>query len=91
MHLEIITPEKTLLSQEVDVVTFPGITGEFQILDNHAPIVTTLSKGYIKLDKNVKISEKIKSQFKEVSGKLAFNVKGGVVECKDNKVIVLVD
>lgn len=91
MHLEIITPERTLLSQEVDIITLPGSTGEFQILDNHAPLVTTLSKGNIKLSKNVEIKESVKSQFKVVADKLTFGVKGGVVECKDNKVIVLVD
>jgi F-type H+-transporting ATPase subunit epsilon len=91
MHLEIITPEKILLRQEVDVVTLPGSTGEFQILDNHAPIVSTLSKGNIKLNKNVELDEKIKSHFKEVADKLTFHVDGGVVECKGNKVIILVD
>lgn len=91
MHLDIITPEKTLLSQELDVVTLPGSTGEFQILDNHAPLVTTLSKGHIKLNKNLAIKDSVKGQFKEIGDKLVLNVKGGVVECKDNKVIVLVD
>lgn len=91
MHLEIITPEQTLLSQDVDSITLPGVTGEFQILDNHAPIVSTLDKGFIKLDKNTSMNEKAKSYFKERNDKLAFTIKGGVVECKDNKVIVLVD
>ncbi len=91
MHLEIVTPEQTLLSQEVDMVTLPGSTGEFQLLNNHAPIVSTLSKGDIKLDKNTSINGKAKSFFKEDTNKLTFSIKGGVVECKENKVIVLVD
>lgn len=91
MHLEIITPEQTLLSQNVDAVTLPGSTGEFQILNNHAPVVSTLDKGFIKLDKQVSIKEKAKSFFEERQDKLTFTIKGGVVECKDNKVIVLVD
>ena len=91
MHLEIVTPEQTLLSQEVNAVTLPGSTGEFQILNHHAPIVSTLAKGHIKLDKNLSIEGKAKSIFKETSDKLTFDIKGGVVECKDNKVIVLVD
>ncbi len=91
MHLEIITPEQILLSQDVDAVTLPGSTGEFQILDNHAPIVSTLDKGFIKLDKNVSINEDLKSFFEERQDKLTYTIKGGVVECKDNKVIVLVD
>jgi F-type H+-transporting ATPase subunit epsilon len=91
MHLEIITPEQTLLSQEVDTVTLPGVMGEFQILNNHAPVVSSLDKGFIKIDKNVTIDSKAKSFFEERNEKLAFTIKGGVVECKDNKVIVLVD
>ena len=79
MHLEIVTPEQTLLSQEIDVVTLPGSTGEFQILNHHAPLVSTLAKGLIKLDKSVN------------NDKLTFDINGGVVECKDSKVIVLVD
>lgn len=91
MHLEIITPERTLLSQEVDSVTLPGLTGEFQILNQHAPIVSTLDKGFIKLDKGITIEGKAKSYFEERNDKLTFTIDGGVVECKDNKVIVLVD
>lgn len=91
MHLEIVTPEQTLLSQEVDTITLPGSTGEFQLLNHHAPIVSTLSKGKIKLDRGISISGKAKSFFKEDSNKLTFSIEGGVVECKDNKVIVLVD
>ena len=91
MHLEIVTPEQILLSQEVDFVTFPGSTGEFQILNDHAPIVSTLAKGHIKLNGNVSIEGKAKTFFKENNDKLTFDINGGVVECKDNKVIVLVD
>lgn len=91
MHLEIVTPEHILMSQEVDAVTLPGKTGEFQILNHHAPLVSTLAKGLIKLDKNVKIEKSVESLFKENNNKLTFDIKGGVVECKDNKVVVLVD
>jgi len=91
MQLDIITPEQTLLSQEVEMVTLPGTEGEFQILNNHAPIVSTLDKGYIKLDKNISIDDKLKSLFNEQNDKLEFEITGGVVECKDNKVIILVD
>lgn len=91
MHLEIITPERKLLNQEVDSVTLPGIDGEFQILSHHAPIVSTLDKGMIKLNKTTSIEDKAKAHFNEVGGKWALDIKGGVVECKDNKVIILVD
>lgn len=91
MHLEIVTPEQILMSQEVDAVTLPGKTGEFQILNHHAPIVSTLDKGKIKLDKSVNIEKKAEAFFEQTNDKLTFDIKGGVVECKDNKVIVLVD
>ncbi len=91
MHLEIITPERKLMSQEVDSVTLPGTEGEFQILNHHAPIVSTLDNGLIKLNKDVSLEEKAKAYFKEINNKLTFDIKGGVVECKENKVIILVD
>ena len=91
MHLEIVNPEQTLLSQEVNSVTLPGITGEFQLLNSHAPIVSTLAEGKLKLEKSVELSEKVKAIFNEEGNKLFLEIKGGVVECKDNKVIVLID
>ena len=49
MKLEIITPEKELFAGEVSSVKFPGTNGGFEILNNHAPIISTLSKGEIKV------------------------------------------
>ena len=49
MFLEIVSPEKTLFSGEVSSVIVPGTEGSFQILNNHAPIVSTLKNGLIKL------------------------------------------
>ena len=49
MYLEIITPEQTLFKGEVDSVLFPGSLGDFQVLNNHAPIVSTLKKGEVKI------------------------------------------
>ena len=78
MHLEIVTPEKSLYSGEVDLVQLPGKNGSFEILKNHAPIVSTLEKGTIKL--------------KSVEGdEIFFEVNGGVVECKKNMISVLAD
>ncbi len=51
MNLQIITPDKTVFSGEVSVVTLPGINGSFQILKDHAPIVSTLGKGTLAADK----------------------------------------
>ena len=93
MYLEIVTPEAVLISAEVDSVTVPGINGEFQMLNNHAPIVSVLTKGVIKVGTNSKTGvEKISPLFKkDASNTLSLQVEGGVVEMKDNKVIVLAD
>ncbi len=48
MFLEIISPEKTIYSGEVTSVAVPGVQGEFEMLNNHAAIVSSLKKGYIK-------------------------------------------
>ena len=96
MHLEIVTPEAVLLSAEVDSVSVPGVNGQFQMLNNHAPIVSILNKGEIRVfthSSNVN-SEEISKLFKRDANDskiLVLPVDGGVVEMKDNKVIVLAD
>ncbi|KKL08687.1 hypothetical protein LCGC14_2573360, partial [marine sediment metagenome] len=49
MHLEIVSPEATLYTGEATAVTVPGVDGEFQMLDNHAPIVSLLAEGIVKI------------------------------------------
>ena len=49
MHLEIITPEKKLFTGEVKLVQVPGSSGSFEILNNHAPIISSLDEGKIKI------------------------------------------
>jgi F-type H+-transporting ATPase subunit epsilon len=51
MNLEIITPDKKVFSGEVEVVTLPGTDGSFQVLKDHAALVSTLGKGILKADK----------------------------------------
>jgi len=78
MKLEIITPDKKVYSGQVKLVQLPGITGLFEILNNHAPIISTLVKGKIKIE--------------EENGQvLYFEVDGGIVENKDNKIVVLAE
>lgn len=77
MHLEIITPEKNIYSGEVSLVNIPGSDGSFGILENHAPIISTLKAGTIKVVENNK--------------ELFFDVKGGVIEMSNNKIIVLAE
>jgi F-type H+-transporting ATPase subunit epsilon len=52
MKLEILTPEKILFSGNVDSVTLPGVTSNFTVLRNHAPIIAALTKGTIKFSEN---------------------------------------
>ncbi len=96
MYLEIVTPEAVLLSSEVDSVSVPGVEGEFQMLNNHAPIVSVLGKGTVKVYTHSKTLEdkKISKKFSRDTADnkiLLLEVDGGVVEMKDNKVIVLAD
>jgi F-type H+-transporting ATPase subunit epsilon len=53
MYLEIITPDRKVFAGEVTVVTLPGVNGSFQILNDHAAIVSTLQKGELVADKQV--------------------------------------
>ncbi|MBL0341884.1 MAG: ATP synthase F1 subunit epsilon [Bacteroidetes bacterium] len=77
MFLEIITPDKKIFSGEVTSVQVPGASGQFQILNNHAPIISTLSNGKVKI--------------KTATGTQSFDVKGGVVEVLKNKIVVLAE
>ena len=77
MHLEIITPDKSVFKGEVDSATFPGTKGAFQVLRNHAPIISTLEKG--------KVSYKVNDNVKELM------VSGGVVEVLNNHIILLAE
>jgi len=77
MRLEIVTPEHTFFSGEVDSVTLPGVSGSFQILNNHAPIIASLKKGMLAFAVSGKESE--------------MEITDGFVEANHNKVIVLID
>lgn len=76
MQLEIITPDKQLYSGEVVSVVVPGKEGSFGILNNHAPIISTLTAGKIKITDSQKNIQQ-------------FEIKGGVVEVSKNNITVL--
>ncbi|MEI6586325.1 MAG: ATP synthase F1 subunit epsilon [Sediminibacterium sp.] len=78
MNVEILTPEKKLYSGDVYGVQLPGITGLFEILDKHAPLVSALGKGNIKILKD-------KNTFE------TFSIVSGFVEVLNNKATVLVE
>ena len=92
MYLEIVSPEATLYSGEVKSVTVPGVNGEFQMLENHAPIVSLLQEGDVKIDGQGGIAEDFEDRFtKARDGKTVLHINSGTVELKNNKLIVLAD
>ena len=79
MNLEILTPEKKMYSGEVYGVQMPGISGSFEVLDKHAPLVSALKAGRLKV---------LKDKQNHVA---FFDIQSGFVEVLDNKVTVLVE
>jgi len=82
MFLEIITPDEKVFEGEVQSATFPGSDGSFQVLNNHAPMISTLGNGELKY--------KVVSKDKKVKETI-LDVDGGVVEILNNRVIVLAE
>lgn len=95
MQLEIVTPEAVVFEAEVDAVKVPGTRGEFQMLNDHAPIVSILTEGEVKINltsANRDFLEDLSSDFIKKNDKyIVFPIKGGVLEMKDNKAIILAD
>jgi len=78
MFVEIYTAEKNEFRGEAKLVKLPGTSGFFEIMNNHAPIISTLGKGQIKI-----IDNENKESF--------FEISSGVIETNNNKVIILVE
>lgn len=78
MKLEIITPSSTLFTGEVSLVQLPGIDGLFEILKSHAPLVSALKEGRVKV-----VDDKNQEQF--------FDIRGGVVEVSHDKILLLAE
>ena len=76
MQLDILTPEKKLYSGDATSVKLPGISGSFELLDNHAPIISALTEGDI--------------SFTTKNGETKITIKDGFVECLQNRVVVLI-
>lgn len=77
MNLDLITPTDKIFSGEVNSVSFPGTDGYFQILKGHAPMVSTLTNGIVKI--------------KDIKGDQQFTISGGVMEVLNNKITLLAD
>jgi F-type H+-transporting ATPase subunit epsilon len=93
MILEIVSPEATLFKGEVTSVTLPGVDGSFQILNNHAPIVSILKQGTVKITAtSFHFSKEVEGKFTRVNDQnFTLEIASGTIEMKDNKVIVLAD
>lgn len=78
MTLEILTPERKIFSGDVYGVQLPGITGLFEVLDKHAPLVSALKEGKMKI-------------LKDKNNHSSYNIQGGFVEVLNNKATVLVE
>ncbi len=78
MILEISTPDKKIFQGEVQLIQLPGIDGSFEILNQHAAMISVLAAGSVKIRK-----ENQEEEF--------FRINGGVIEVKDNKVVILAE
>ena len=78
MILKVISPEKFIYEGEVVLVQLPGSMGSFEILNNHAPIIARIDKGKLKI-------------IDESRNKFYLEVNSGVVEVKNNHIVILTD
>lgn len=78
MIVEIITPDKTIFEGEASLIQLPGVDGLFEILNNHAPMISALGKGKVKVKRSDDSLD-------------YFEISGGVLEVKNNKVLVLAE
>ncbi|MFM6965573.1 MAG: F0F1 ATP synthase subunit epsilon [Sphingomonadales bacterium] len=89
MLLEIITPEKSLFKGEVNSVSLPGLDGVFQVLNHHAPIISSLKSGELRFEAANTVEA---TEFLQVSGTaVSVQIKGGVAELNNQKLIVLAE
>lgn len=77
LKLKIVSPEKVEFDDYVDSVKVPGVMGNFEILNNHAPIISVLQKGIV--------------EYATKDGKVQLNVSGGFVEVQKNEVSLCVE
>ena len=77
MYVEIITPDSEIYKGEAVLVQLPGTDGSFEVLNNHAPLISALKAGKVKL----KRTKEGKDEF--------FEIKGGVIEVLNNNVLIL--
>ncbi|NLR93095.1 MULTISPECIES: F0F1 ATP synthase subunit epsilon [Flammeovirga] len=77
MFVELLTPDKKYFEGEATGVKVPGINGEFEMLDRHANIISSLAKGDVRIAKGNEVT--------------SFTIDGGTVEMLDNKLVILAE
>lgn len=97
MYLEIVSPEATLFKGDVESIAVPGVNGEFEMLKNHAPIISILKAGTIKINthtQNHLVFDELHADViphKDDKKVLTVKINSGTIEMKDNKLIILAD
>jgi len=99
MQLEVLTPDELLYRGTVKSIVLPGLDGSFGVLDNHAPMISGLKKGVVKIQQDLSANKPdITGDFEGKLNKMhqnaaefTFDINGGVIEVKGNKVIVLAE
>jgi F-type H+-transporting ATPase subunit epsilon len=77
LHLEIVTPERQAYEDDVDMVIVPGVEGELGILPHHAPLITTLGVGELRIKKG--------------GAEESFAIVGGFLQVRPDKVVVMAE
>lgn len=78
MYLEIVTPDEKVYTGEIKLIQVPGVDGSFEVLKNHAPIISTLAKGKVKI-----VEADDTEKF--------FDIEKGVIEVNKNQIILLAE
>lgn len=77
MNISVLTPDKTVFTGKINSVKVPGSSGEFEVLVNHAPIVSSLEHGSVRI-------------IKDDGGQLTFKIEKGFIEVLNNEISLLV-
>ena len=77
MHISVLTPDKEIFDGKITSVKVPGVSGQFEVLNNHAPIVSALGEGQVRL-------------IQENGEKISFGIEKGFIEVLKNQVSLLV-
>jgi len=92
MFLEIVTPEAVIFQSEIESVLVPGMDGKFQMLKNHAAIVSLLVEGAVIIKgSNVQIEKEFEDKFTISKDEYSLEINSGTIEMKEDQVIILAD